>query len=222
MDVVHQLAADGAAAGTVVVAREQSGGRGSRGRSWASPAGGLWMSLLSRPRDEPALELLSLRVGLELAVALEALLPGLQVGLKWPNDLLLGDRKLGGVLCEARWQAGLPSWVVIGIGLNVANPVPASLEDGAATLADRAPGISPGGLEQPLIEAALEATRRAGPLSGDELAEYSRRDWLRGRPLHAPARGRADGITRTGALRVLDPAGGVVEVRAGTVRLAPP
>ena len=67
MDVLHELAPDGAPAGTAVVAGEQTGGRGSRGRPWSSPPGGLWLSVLRRPARRPALELLSLRVGLAVS-----------------------------------------------------------------------------------------------------------------------------------------------------------
>jgi BirA family biotin operon repressor/biotin-[acetyl-CoA-carboxylase] ligase len=99
MDVLHDLAAEGAEAGTVVVADEQTGGRGSRGRGWRSPPGGLWLSALYRPGLAAGTELLSLRVGLAVAQAVEALATGLRVSIKWPNDLLLDGRKLGGILC---------------------------------------------------------------------------------------------------------------------------
>jgi BirA family biotin operon repressor/biotin-[acetyl-CoA-carboxylase] ligase len=67
MDVIHQLAADGAEPGTAVLAGEQLGGRGSRGRSWHSPPGGLWLSVLFRPAAPGGVEVMSLRVGLAVA-----------------------------------------------------------------------------------------------------------------------------------------------------------
>src|SRR6476661_5682796 len=88
-DEVHRLAAAGAPAGTVVVSAEQDAGRGSRGRRWASPIGGLWLSFLCRPARSVGVEVLSLRVGLAAAEAL-AEVGGLPpVSLKWPNDLII-------------------------------------------------------------------------------------------------------------------------------------
>src|SRR4051794_17490868 len=112
MDRLHELAEQKAPAGTAVVAEGQTGGRGARGRPWHSPPGGLWLSVLYRPPAPGGLELLSLRLGLLVAAELEAAIPGLPVMLKWPNDLMLRDRKLGGILCEARWQGEAPGWIV--------------------------------------------------------------------------------------------------------------
>jgi len=219
MDLLHGLAADGAEAGTVVVADEQTGGRGSRGQSWHSPVGGLWLSVLFRPVSTAGVELVGLRTGLAVAEALETLGTGAPVDIKWPNDLMVGDRKLGGVLCEARWQGDSLAWVVAGIGINVANRMPGELAGVATNLAERLPGITPG-LVEPEVTARLRAlappTER---LAAGELAGLRRRDWLYGRPLRAPASGIAAGISEEGALLVRS-AGGVIAVRAGTVQLA--
>jgi BirA family biotin operon repressor/biotin-[acetyl-CoA-carboxylase] ligase len=77
MDVLHGLAAEGAEAGTIVVAGEQTGGRGSRGRAWKSPPGGLWLSVLFRPGVAAGVELCGLRIGLAVAEAIESLGPGI-------------------------------------------------------------------------------------------------------------------------------------------------
>jgi BirA family biotin operon repressor/biotin-[acetyl-CoA-carboxylase] ligase len=220
MDVLHDLAADGAEEGTVVVAAEQGGGRGSRGRAWHSPPGGLWLSILFRPRAAVGVELFGLRVGLAVADAIEAVGPGAPVDIKWPNDLMVGELKLGGILCEARWQGDVLAWVVAGIGINVANQVPAALAGTATTLADRLPGITPEVVE-PHVTARLRALDRpAERLGAPELAELRQRDWLCGRRLRAPARGTAAGISEDGALLVRPDRGGTVAVRAGTVELA--
>lgn len=108
-------ARDGEAAGLVLVAEEQTAGRGRRDRTWSAPArSGLTFSVLLRP-SVPVAELgwLSLLAGLAVAEAV-ARLAELDVGLKWPNDLLVGERKLAGVLAERVGGA-----VVLGIGLNV-------------------------------------------------------------------------------------------------------
>lgn len=222
MDLLHQLAADGADAGTVVVAGEQTSGRGSRGRVWRSPPGGLWLSALYRPRGQTGVDLLSLRVGLALAEAIEAIGPRLHVAIKWPNDLMLDDRKLGGVLCEARWQGEEPVWIVVGVGLNVANAVPGELAAGTIRLADRLPGVGPDALE-PEVTARLRALEPAGDrLAPRDLAALRGRDWLRGRRLTAPAPGLAEGIADDGALLVRDPGGDLRRIRAGSVQLAEP
>jgi BirA family biotin operon repressor/biotin-[acetyl-CoA-carboxylase] ligase len=218
MDALHELAEAGAPAGTAVVADVQAAGRGSRGRAWTSPPGGLWLSVLARPVDA-GLELLSLRVGLAVAAAVAGAGAGRELRLKWPNDLMLGERKAGGVLCEARWQGGAPAWVTIGVGLNVANPPPPELARVAIHLASAVPGLTPAALIEPVVGAIRGIDPLGGPLRADELAALARLDWLRGRALAAPVAGTADGILADGALLVRSP-GGVTPLRAGTVVLA--
>src|SRR3954468_16526787 len=122
LDVAHDLAAKGAEAGTLIVANTQTAGRGRMGRTWRSePGAGLWLTLIERPSDPSALDVLSLRVGLELAPALDPFTE-LRVQLKWPNDLYVAQRKLAGILIEARWREGHPEWVAIGVGINLRPP----------------------------------------------------------------------------------------------------
>lgn len=219
MDLLHDLAAEGAAEGTVVVAEEQAGGRGSRGRSWHSPRGGLWLSYLLRPAAAGT-ELLSLRVGLAMGDAIGCLAPLPPLGLKWPNDLMLGDRKLGGILCEARWSAGAPAWVAVGVGINVQNPLPPELGPGAVALREYLPDVTPGSVLELLLP-RLHALDRSSPRFDDaELDRLAARDWLAGRRLRRPVEGHAEGITADGALRIRRDDGTPVEVRAGTVEVA--
>ena len=114
------LAQDGAAAGTVVLADEQTGGRGRSGRMWFSPAGlGVWMSVLLRCElSAERLAPLSIAAAISVADALREL-TGLDVRVKWPNDLLVDGRKLGGLLVESIQTAGKSvQSAVLGIGLN--------------------------------------------------------------------------------------------------------
>jgi len=217
MDALHELAQGGAAAGSVVVADEQAAGRGSRGRHWSSPPGGLWLSLLARPATT-GLEVLSLRAGLAVAERLGAL--GIHLALKWPNDLMLGERKAGGILCEARWQGPSLAWVAIGVGLNVANPPAAGMATTATHLADAVPALTPAALVGPVVQALRGIDAAAGPLTGDERVRFGRRDWLRGRLLQAPLPGTADGLAADGSLLVRRADGTTAAVRAGTVVLA--
>jgi BirA family biotin operon repressor/biotin-[acetyl-CoA-carboxylase] ligase len=217
LDVIHEYAARGAPHGTAVVAEEQLAGRGSRGRSWHSPVGGFWYSILLR--DAAADEALSLRVGLAVARAIEAVAPEARIAIKWPNDLMLGERKVGGVLCEARWQGALLGWIAVGLGINVRNRVPEEVALTGTTLSSVAPALEPAGLVGP-ITAALRSLRAGQTgLSAEELAEFGRRDWLRGKEIVEPAVGIVDGIGQDGSLTVLDSGNQPVHLRSGHVVL---
>jgi BirA family biotin operon repressor/biotin-[acetyl-CoA-carboxylase] ligase len=135
MDEVADLAAAGEPEGTVVVAEEQTAGRGRFGRRWTAPRGtALLCSLLLRPNlPAAALPVLSLVAGVALAEAIEEV-TGLSPRLKWPNDVWLGpdDRKVAGILAVSRHGAAA-GHVVLGIGVNV-NVPPAALPPGATSL----------------------------------------------------------------------------------------
>lgn len=118
-DLAALLAERGAREGCVVAANAQSAGRGRHGRSWASPAGaGLYVSTVLRP-TEHAVPTLTVAAGVALAEGIQAA-TGLDLQVKWPNDVYAGARKVAGVLAEAV-QAGPPGilYVVIGFGINV-------------------------------------------------------------------------------------------------------
>ncbi|ASJ09426.1 biotin--[acetyl-CoA-carboxylase] ligase [Thermococcus siculi] len=112
--------------GTVVVAKHQSAGKGRKGRSWASPEGGLWVSvILKPPRVDPRLVFVgALAVGDTLADF------GIDSGIKWPNDVWVNGRKIAGILTEGRGS----EYAVLGIGLNVNNPIPEGLGDSAVSM----------------------------------------------------------------------------------------
>src|SRR5688500_1156570 len=101
MDVAHRLAGEGSPSGTVVLADQQTAGRGRAGKSWASaPGAGIWLTLVERPGDTSGIEVLSIRVGLRIAEALDRFAAE-PIRLKWPNDLYAESGKLGGILVEA-------------------------------------------------------------------------------------------------------------------------
>jgi BirA family biotin operon repressor/biotin-[acetyl-CoA-carboxylase] ligase len=140
-------AASGAADGTVIVADHQTAGRGRRGRTWEAPPGAsLLMSVLLRPDIRPErAAVLTAAVGLAARQACRSV-AGVQVGLKWPNDLVAettaGERKLGGILAESRVVADRVEAVVVGLGLNVTWPTPGpeDLTDIAVALNHLRPG----------------------------------------------------------------------------------
>lgn len=121
---LKRRAARGAPALTAVLAREQTGGRGRHGRSWASPPGNVYLSILLRPEPGwPFLPSLSLVAGLAVVEAVAGLNAALspRIALKWPNDVLLDGAKLSGVLLESELPAdGSAPWLIAGIGVNVA------------------------------------------------------------------------------------------------------
>ena len=220
MDVLHALADEGADAGSAVIAGEQLEGRGSRGRPWHSPPGGLWASVLLRPAAVGGIEVMSLRVGLAVAAAIEAC-TGQVVQLKWPNDLMLGHRKLGGILCEARWQGGALGWVAVGIGINVQNAVPVELVESAVALGQVRRGITSQDIAEPVVAALRAVDLSAERLSSAELMHFERRDWLRGRQLEVPVHGHAAGLNDHGSLLVRTQHGGMVALRSSSIELAP-
>ena len=216
MDALHHLAEAGAPAGTAVVAEVQTAGRGSRGRGWTSPPGGLWVSVLSRPASA-GLELLSLRIGLAVAELLGRLGAGDRIRLKWPNDLMLDDRKAGGILCEARWHGESPAWVVVGLGLNVGNRPRGQLAASATRIGAAVPGLTAESLVEPVVAAVREVAAAWGPLTDSEQARFAARDWLRGREIEAPIVGTAAGLADDGALLVRRADGETVPLRTGTL-----
>jgi BirA family biotin operon repressor/biotin-[acetyl-CoA-carboxylase] ligase len=218
-----------------LLAEYQTAGRGRRGRNWVAPPGGsicLSLSWMFRevPRDLGALGLV---VGVCALRALSRLGVG-QVRLKWPNDLLVHDRKLGGILIELRAESAGPACVVIGIGLNVALGAP--LLEKIATMGLAPIDLAAAGLKEPArnaVAAGLISSFVGGLLEfeRDGLKPFAREwmeaDALRGRPVtvtaaQGVANGVARGIDLDGALLVETPQGllrfisGDVSVRADT------
>ena len=134
MDVAFQLGMKGAAEGTVVCAESQTRGRGRLGRTWASPKGkGIYFSILLRPKL-PLLEVakLTLLCGVAVSDAIKKV-TGLEVNIKWPNDILVENKKLAGILTELNAEMDRVKFVVVGIGLNVNTPG-SHLPEGATSL----------------------------------------------------------------------------------------
>ncbi|NLG37153.1 MAG: biotin--[acetyl-CoA-carboxylase] ligase [Clostridiales bacterium] len=136
---IKRWAEEGAPHGAVVAAEEQTAGKGRHGRSWLSaPGDGLTMSLLLRPAMQPAeVQRVTLAAAAAVTEALEGLFPDTQFKIKWPNDILIGDRKVCGILTELSAAAEVTYWIVIGIGINVRGTpgsMPEAIRDTAGTL----------------------------------------------------------------------------------------
>jgi BirA family transcriptional regulator, biotin operon repressor / biotin---[acetyl-CoA-carboxylase] ligase len=108
--------------GTVVIAKAQTDGCGQRGRKWESAAGGLYLSLAISP-DLLAINIHQLTIGIVWGIAHQLRQQGIPVSIKWPNDLMLTDRKLGGILTQTRISQAKIQQAIVGVGINYANPV---------------------------------------------------------------------------------------------------
>lgn len=214
----RSLAEEGAPEGTLILADEQTAGRGRSGKSWHSPPGaGLWFTLILRARSEIALRLVPLRVGRAVAEVLGALDHGNEIGLKWPNDIWWRGRKLGGILCEQ-----VEGRTLVGVGLNVRpldlpelnRPRPVSLDEIVQGRVSRA------GIMAPLVARIRAAVGSGGArLSPTELEGMAGIDRLTGRAVRCEPGpgGIARGFAADGALRV-ETDTGVRKVYAGSVR----
>lgn len=196
MDVAHVAAAKGAPSGTLVLAERQKSGRGRGGREWISePRAGIWLTLIERPWEGVPVELMSIRAGLALAPALDRFARA-PVALKWPNDLYVQGRKLGGILLEARWRGARPEWVALGVGVNLTPP------GGIGEATGLRDGVTAPEVLAAIVPALQHAATRRGPLSAAELQAFARRDFAAGRKCSEPAAGIVRGINEQGELLV--------------------
>jgi BirA family biotin operon repressor/biotin-[acetyl-CoA-carboxylase] ligase len=202
-EAARDLAEDGAPAGTVVLCREQTAGRGRAGHEWHSPKdAGVYLSMILRPAELAHPALVSILGGLGVVECMDGRFRGLRPGLKWPNDLVAGGLKLGGILAEAAWSESRPRYLVVGVGINVR-----PLDRGApADVAGRATAIdSVVGETVSLVDVAdcvingLEAwlPRAPASLEGDLLTRVDRYDWLRDRRARLTLPGDEAGHTGT-------------------------
>lgn len=225
-DVAARIAQTEAGEGRVVVADEQTAGRGRLGRVWISPPGaGLYLSIVLRPAPGVA-PLVTLMAGVAVAEGVEAA-TGLRAELKWPNDLLVGRRKLGGILAEGSVGAEGLQCVVLGIGVNLLNAsYPPEIAGRATSLESELGRRVDRGLVLAEILAAI-AWRYAHLSAGRRAALID--DW---RALAPSAKGRrvewdgAEGEVRGGITHGIDESGalvvrtneGIERIVAGEVR----
>jgi len=176
-DRARELAADGAE-DVVVVADEQTGGRGRLDRAWTAPAGGIWASLVLRPERPPA-EVPMYTLAAAVAVARAAREAGVEATIKWPNDVLVAgadgdERKLAGILTEVEGEADRVSWLVLGPGVN-ANVDPDALPPGATSLRAAVGDVDRRRFLQRTLEAVHSLTGGGADLRGvlDAWREYA-------------------------------------------------
>lgn len=209
-DAAKRLARSGAPEGTVVAAAAQTQGRGRMGRQWESPRGGAYVSCILRPRLAPsALIALPLAAAVGVARGLDRL--GMDVRLKWPNDVESRERKLAGILLEMAAEADRVEWVVIGCGLNVSgSPYP-----GAACVRDVAPAARAADAGAAVLDGIAGAYREFLARGFEPLREeYEARSSLTGRDVRVKdatgsvvAEGRVAGVGPDGSLVLHTPDG---------------
>jgi len=213
---------DGRTEPTLLVAEQQTAGRGRMGRDWRAVRGDALTFSLALPLAPRDWSGLSLVAGVAIA---ESLHP--ELGLKWPNDLWWQDRKVGGILVETAGPggAGAARSVVVGVGLNiVAPPAGDGLRTPPAGLRELAPGITApqalGAVVPALARALLEfASHGFAPWQ----ARFAERDVLRGRPVQLSdgRRGTAASVDADGVLRLQTEDGGWESVRSAEVGIRP-
>lgn len=222
----RRLAGLGAPEGTLVLADHQTAGRGRLGRRWEAPPGSsLLISVILRPHlGAPQIHRLTMIAGLAMAEAIEAE-TGLWVALKWPNDLLIGEAKVGGVLAEAALVGDRVEYAVVGLGLNVnldPTQLPGPLLAAASSLSQ---ALGRRVARRPLLQAFLRALeRRYQQLQAGILPhrEWAGRLTMLGRPVIVTVgeevlEGVAEGVDGDGALLVRLADGSLRLVVAGDV-----
>ena len=225
------LAKDGAPGGTVVAAETQTAGRGRLGRKWVSPAGlNLYFSVILRPELSASdVPLITLMCAVEAASALKAA-TGAEVKLKWPNDLLLDGRKLGGILVESHMRGAQVEFVVAGLGININSrqeDFPVEVRDIATSLFIAASRKHP---RAPILKSVAESViKGAGALAkdGSDGAEEMLFMWkimnaTLGRRVRAgdtgqEHEGQAIDLDENGMLLVKKDSGEVVKIISGDV-----
>jgi len=224
----RELAEAGAAEGMVVVAESQSQGRGRLGRRWESPAfTNLYLSILLRPKLAPAhAAQITLMAAVALADAVEVYVPG-QVAIKWPNDILIGKKKLAGILTEASCDPERIHHVILGIGINLnytSDAMPEDLRRRATSLLE----ITGKPVHrESFLQALLQGIERCyGELEQAGFAALAQRwqayfAWrgrrVRVKLLDQVTIGTAKGIDPDGALVLIDDYGSEQRILAGDV-----
>ncbi|HET9594910.1 MAG TPA: biotin--[acetyl-CoA-carboxylase] ligase [Anaeromyxobacteraceae bacterium] len=231
-DAAKELAEEGALHGEVVVAETQTAGRGRRGRAWASPPGkNLYLSVVLRPELPPS-RAPELTLLASVALCQAARRTGVAgAAIKWPNDVLVGGRKLAGILTEMAAEPDVVQWVVLGLGVNVNAGVedfPGELRDVVTSLARERGEPVPRALFAAALLSGLEAWLDRHAAEGfapvraawRELSDTLGRD-VRVRAAGEELVGRAEDVDAQGALLVRT-AAGLERVLAGDVELLRP
>lgn len=228
LDRARELALSGAPEGCLIVAEEQTAGRGRQGRSFFSPAGtGVYISLVLRPETLEKPESITIAAAVATARAVEAV-SGERAEIKWVNDVYLRGKKVSGILTESGFLPDGRPWATLGVGVNLVPPeggFPAALKDVAGALCAEGQAAAPRGeLIARIAEdfLALYAAQDADAL----LREYRERDFLRGKTVDIILADRSKratvlGVAEDFGLRVRFADGREETMRSGEVHILP-
>jgi len=218
MDIARELARKGVREGTLVIAERQITGRGRLSRAWQSPLGGIYFTIVLRPRISP---LYAPRINLMASVAVANTIRklfGLNAGLKWPNDVLINGKKVCGILAEMDAETDTVNFVNVGIGINANSPI-SQLEHTATSLKEElGREISRKEFLRSLVR---EINEQYALLTGTELLEEWKNlsvtlsKWVRVISLGETMEGQAIDIDASGALLIKDKDGLVRAALAG-------
>jgi BirA family biotin operon repressor/biotin-[acetyl-CoA-carboxylase] ligase len=218
MDAARELAKKGAGEGTIVIAEAQTRGRGRLSREWLSPGGGIYFTLVLRPKISPAY---APRINLMASIAVAATIKKLfelKAELKWPNDVLIEGRKVCGILAEMDAEMDIVNFVNIGIGINANNSIPQFEKMVTSLKGTLGREIS----RKELLSALLMEIERWQPLlmKADLLEEWKKLSVTLNKDVRivAPGEvivGRAMDIDTTGALIIKEKNGSVKKAMAG-------
>jgi BirA family transcriptional regulator, biotin operon repressor / biotin---[acetyl-CoA-carboxylase] ligase len=199
------ISAENVSPGTIVIAKTQTAGRGQQGKKWDSAAGGLYLSLAISP-ELLATEVHQLTIGIAWGIADQLRQQGLPVLIKWPNDLILANRKLGGILTQTHISQGKIRHAIVGVGINHSNPV-AGLAINLAPSNDYQPNYRNFSIEMLTsctIRGIINGYKRCTPTTIDSLlSDYLELLNARGRSVIVNGKlGTVLGISPQGELRI--------------------
>jgi BirA family biotin operon repressor/biotin-[acetyl-CoA-carboxylase] ligase len=218
MDAARELAKKGAGEGTIVIAEVQTRGRGRLSREWLSPEGGIYFTLILRPRVSPAYApRINLMASIAVAVTIRKLF-GLKAELKWPNDVLIEGRKVCGILAEMDAEMDVVNFVNVGIGINANTSIP-QFEKTVTSLKD---ALGREISRKEFLSALLMEIERQQPLlmKADLLEEWKKLSVTLNKDVEIAAPGevivgRAIEIDTTGALIIKERNGSLKKAMAG-------
>jgi BirA family biotin operon repressor/biotin-[acetyl-CoA-carboxylase] ligase len=226
--IAREMVSKGADPGTVVMSRAQTAGRGRGSHTFHSPSNqGVYLTMIFHPPGEWLGRPVTILAGLGVALELERAFPDLRPGLKWPNDLMARDRKLGGILAETVPGSDGTDRLVIGVGINLTTEaLPAELSGRVIGVRDCCEVVEPSDVADAIVR-GLERWSHDPPevLSEEALTELDRLDRLKNRrvalgdPDETPVVGRAAGLAPDGALLFRPDRGALRRVTGGSVEI---
>lgn len=232
-ELAKQLAQSGAVEGTVVIAEEQTAGKGRRGRTWYSPAGrGLWFTVILRPSISPVDAAKTTLLSAVAVCRTIREMTGIRAGIKWPNDILIDDRKVAGILTEMNAEIDAVNYLVIGIGVNF-NLNPQAIPEEITEIATSVFSSTTGAVSRAKLLAGMlnNLDDLYGQFLSGKFAEIltawkdmsvTLDNWVIVESLDFSEEGRAVDVDEDGALLILKEDGTVQRILAGDVSIKKP